>query len=644
MTSLPRSSVRTVAMKTCIAGVHAAHTCMRLRADIGVFSRREVLLGLTAAVAIGRTRVWAAPAAASGVDSARALLEELAWKLLDLDPTEATALGVDTGAHAALRGRLDDRSLAGVDKQRAMLVDGLRRVRALRHAQVDATTRTSLEVVESAFGTALDGMALPYGVATIGSWRNTPYVVIQNVGGYLDVPQLLDGDQPVHDAADADAYLARLAASPKLLDGELERARAARAAGLIAPDFLLDKTIVALSSSIADAAKPDGPLVGPLARKSSAASLHGDWAGRAAQLVTALVVPALERQLAEIKAQRALAISDAGMAARPHGAEWYAWGLRASTTTRRTPAELHAMGVAQLAELHVRMDTILKGFGLTQGTVGARAGELQRRPELNFPANDAGRAQIVAYMQSKIDAIRPRLPQAFRALVRGNLEIHRLPLAAEPGAPAAYGGPGSIDGTVPGKVWVNLGDPKIHNKVTIPDLMFHEGIPGHVWQGEYAQQLPLIRSILAFNAYSEGWALYAEQLADELGIYDGDPAGRLGFLMGLSWRAVRLVIDTGIHAMGWTRERALEEFIAATGLPHSNAVSEVERYCAWPGQACGYKVGQTEILVQRSHAQTALGAKFDLRDFDQAVVEGGNVPLDVLAANVSRYIEAAKRA
>ncbi len=611
-------------------------------------SRREVLAGLAAAVAVARTRFAGAAtaSAASAVNStgaiattsAGALLDDLAWQLLELDPAGATALGVDTGAHAALRGRLDDRSAAGVSKQRAVLVEGLKRVRALRDAQVDAATRTSLEVVESAFGTALDGMALPYGVATIGSWRNTPYGIIQNVGAYLDVPQLLDGNQPVRNAADADAYLARLDGTNALLDGELERVRAARATGLIPPDFLLDKTITALSSSIADAAKPDGSLIGPLARKANAASLQGDWTARATAIVTARVVPALERQLTEIKAARALAKSDAGMGARPHGEEWYAWGLRASTTTRRTPAEIHAMGVAQLAELHVRMDTILKGFGLTQGTVGARASELQRRPELNFPANDEGRAQIVAYMQSKIDAIRPRLPQAFRKLVRGNLEIHRLPLAAEPGAPAAYGGPGTIDGTVPGKVWVNLGDTRIHNKVTIPDLVFHEGIPGHVWQGEYAQQLPLIRSILAFNAYSEGWALYAEQLADELGMYDGDAAGKLGFLMGLSWRAVRLVIDTGIHAMGWTRDRALTEFIDATGLPHSNAVSEVERYCSWPGQACGYKVGQTEILVQRSRAQNALGARFDLRDFDQAVVEGGNVPLDVLSSNVWRYI------
>jgi uncharacterized protein (DUF885 family) len=600
-------------------------------------TRREVVAGLAAAVALPACPTLAA---AGGRLQAGALLDELAWQLLALDPMQATALGVDTGAHAALRGRLDDRSFAGVEQRRRFLRTALQRLKAVPRTGLDASTLTSIEVVESAFGTALEGMSLPYGDATIGSWRNTPYVVIQNVGGYLDLPQALDGDQPVNDAADAEAYLSRLAAMPKLLDGELERLRAARAQGLVGPDFLLDRTVAAMSGLLANAADPQGPLIAPLLRRTG--SIPGDWSARAVAIVAKSILPALERQRAEIESQRRVATGEAGLLKRPHGPEWYAWGLRASTTTRRTPAELHAMGVEQLAELHARMDVLLKGFGLTQGTVGARTMELQRRPELNFPADDAGRAQIVAYMQGRIDAMRERLPLAFRNLTRGNLEIRRLPLVAEPGAPAAYGGPGSIDGKVPGKVWVNLGDPTIHNKVTIPDLMFHEGIPGHVWQGEYAQRLPLIRSMLAFNAYSEGWALYAEQLADEVGLYDDDPAGRVGYLMGLSWRAVRLVVDTGIHALGWTRERALEEFVAATGLPRSNAVSEVERYCSWPGQACGYKVGHTEINLLRTRAQAALGAKYDLRDFDQAVVDGGNVPLDVLAKIVDRYIAGAR--
>jgi uncharacterized protein (DUF885 family) len=568
--------------------------------------------------------------------SAASLLDSLAWQLLELEPEGATSLGVDTGAHAGLRARLEDRSPAGVESRRAFLRSALARLAALPRGGLDPAVRTSLAVAHSAFATALEGMNLPYGVATIGGWRNSPYCVIQNVGAWIDIPQLLDGDQPVRDAADAEAYLARLAAMPAQLDGETERIRAARAAGLVPPDFLLDRTLKAMSGSIADAAGPDDPLVAPLLRKT--ASIPGPWQDRASGIVSERIVPALERQLAELQAERAVAVGAPGISARPHGEGWYAWGLRAGTTTRRSPTEIHALGVAQLADLQARMDVILKGFGLTRGSVGERAAALQLRPEFQFANDDTGRAAIVAYMQAKIATIRPRLPNAFRRVVKGNLEIRRMPLAEEPGAPAAYGGPGSIDGRIPGKIWVNLGDPSIHNKMTIPDLVFHEGIPGHVWQGEYAQELPLIRSMLAFNAYSEGWALYAEQLADELGMYDEDPAGRLGYLMGLSWRAVRLVVDTGIHALGWSRDRALAEFTAATGLPTSNAVSEVDRYCAWPGQACGYKIGQTEINAQRDRAKKALGARYDLRDFDQAVVEGGNVPLDVLAGNIDRYI------
>ncbi len=595
------------------------------------FSRRETLAGMTALSAAASVR------AASPASDVGALLDRLAWQLLELVPERATTLGVDTGAHADLRRRLEDRSPAGITARQRFLTDSLKQVARVPRTGLDPATLTSLAVVESAFRTALDGMALPYGVATIGDWRNTPYAVIQNVGAWLDVPQMLDGDQPVRDKADAEAYLARLAAMPAQLEGETVRIRQAREQGLVPPSFLLDKTIKGMTGTIAEAAKADGPLIGPLARKTTA--VPGDWTKRAAQIVRSTIVPALERQLAELQAQRSVAIAAPGMNVRPHGPEWYAWGLRAGTTTRRSAADLHAMGKARLADLQAQMDTILRSQGLTQGSVAERAIAYQKRPGIGFPDGDEGRRQIVAYMQGRIDAIRPRLPDAFRRLARGNLEIRRMPVAQEPGAPAAYGGPGTIDGSVPGKVWVNLGDPSIHNRVTIPDLVYHEGIPGHVWQGEYAQKLPLIRSILAFNAYSEGWALYSEQLADELGMYRDDPAGRLGYLMGLAWRAVRLIVDTGIHAIGWSRDKALAEFIAATGLPRSNAESEVDRYCSWPGQACGYEVGRAEIVSQRTRAQKALGPRYDLRDFDQAVVDGGNVPLNVLAENVTRYID-----
>jgi uncharacterized protein (DUF885 family) len=191
-------------------------------------------------------------------------------------------------------------------------------------------------------------------------------------------------------------------------------------------------------------------------------------------------------------------------------------------------------------------------------------------------------------------------------------------------------------------MWINLRTTDLHRKYDLPTLVHHEAIPGHVWQGEYANQLPLIRSMLSFNAYSEGWALYGEQLADELGAYDEDPVGRLGYLQSLAFRACRMVVDTGLHARGWSREQAVSFFMTENGNKREEVASEVDRYCSWPGQACGYKMGHSEINRQRSRAQKALGDSYDLRAFDQAVVEGGNVPLDVLAGNVDRYIDNAR--
>ena len=197
---------------------------------------------------------------------------------------------------------------------------------------------------------------------------------------------------------------------------------------------------------------------------------------------------------------------------------------------------------------------------------------------------------------------------------------------------------GSIDGSVPGQYYINLRDTAEWPRFSLPTLTYHEGIPGHVWQGEYANKLPLIRTLLAFNAYSEGWALYAEQLVDELGVYDDFPVGRLGYLQSIAFRACRLVVDTGIHAKGWTREQGVAFFVDVNGSNPEEVASEVDRYCSWPGQACGYKVGHGEINRQRQKATTALGPRFDVKAFNDSVVLGGNVPLDVLATNVDEYV------
>jgi uncharacterized protein (DUF885 family) len=330
------------------------------------------------------------------------------------------------------------------------------------------------------------------------------------------------------------------------------------------------------------------------------------------------------------------------MWARPNGDEFYRWALKASTTTSMTPDEVHAMGQDELKRLHAQMDAILKGVGYTKGTVGERMTALAKDPRHQFSDGDKGRAEILAFIQERLTWIRSQLPRAFNTLVNPNMEVKRLPPEEEPGAPTAYGGAGSIDGKTPGRYWINLRTPALHSKYSLADLTFHESIPGHIWEGEYSRKMPRVRQLLAFNAFSEGWALYAQQLADELGAYTDDPVGRVGYLQAIAFRACRLVVDTGIHAKRWTREQGVKFFVEVNGSNPMEVASEVDRYCSWPGQACGYKVGHSEINRQREKAGTALGQRFDLKAFDDAVVLGGNVPLDVLAKNVDQYVQSSK--
>ena len=612
-----------------------------------LFSRREALGSIGAASAFtalgGCATAPLGPSPIGGRTATEAeasvLLGSIADNLLALSPESATSLGIDKGARAALRSQLSDRSAAGQARIAATLRADLARAEAIDTRGLSFATRTSVEVVRSAYRTALEGFALPYGDVAVGGWRNTPYVVIQNVGAYLDVPRFLDSDHMIANAADAEAYLARLDSFATQIDGETGRLKSATARGAIPPAFLLDKAIKQMSQTI-EGARNGGGLVESIERRTR--DIPGDWAGRARAIATGKVAPALASQLAELQAQRSQASMAAGIWARPGGDEYYRWALKASTTTTLSPDEVHQMGLDNLRDLHGRMDPILKSLGYTQGTVGARMQALAKDPRYRFAEGDPGRAEIMAFIQEWLAKIRTQMPRAFRTMVRGNLEVKRLPPEEEPGAPGAYGGAGSIDGTIPGKFWINLRTTDLHSKYSLPDLAAHEAIPGHVWQGEYSNQLPLIRTMLAFNAYSEGWALYAEQLVDELGIYDDFPVGRLGYLQSVAFRACRLVVDTGLHAKRWTREQGVQYFVEVNGSNPEEVASEVDRYCSWPGQACGYKVGMNEINRQRDRASTALGPRYDLRDFNDNVVKGGNVPLDVLAKNVDQYIAGAR--
>jgi uncharacterized protein (DUF885 family) len=554
-------------------------------------------------------------------------------------PESATSLGIDKDKRSGLKAKLQDRSAAGQQAIAKRVAKRLDRLKTIDTARLGEAARIDVDVVRTAHEFAAHGFALPYGDSALlnSSWsyRNAPYVVAQNTGAFLEIPSMLDEQHTVETTADADAYLARLEAYAGQLDGETGRLKAAAAQNVIAPDFLLDKTLAQIK--IARGGKiADWSLVQSLARRTK--SMSGDHAAKATKIAKDKIAPALDRQIAELESHRQRATSDAGVWKLPRGDEYYAWALRAGTTTQMTPEQIHSMGQEELRVLQSEMDGILKKQGLTQGTVGERMTALGKDARYKFADSDEGRAKVMEYLNGRIVDIRKRLPRAFATMVPGNLEIKRMAPEVEPGAPGAYGGPGTIDGKVPGKFWINLGEMDNWTTYNLATLTYHESIPGHVWQGEYTFKLPLMRSLLGFNAYSEGWALYAEQLAAELGVYENDPVGRLGYLQSIAFRACRLVVDTGLHAKRWTRQQAIQWFATTNGSSLGEVTSEVDRYCAWPGQACGYKVGHSEINRLRTKAQKELGAKFDLRKFDDALVTGGGVPMVVLARNIDAFV------
>jgi uncharacterized protein (DUF885 family) len=429
------------------------------------------------------------------------------------------------------------------------------------------------------------------------------------------------------------------------MDQETDRIKADAGQGVILPDFLLAtalKQCADLRGQQAGATR----LVGSLVERAKAKGIDGDYAGRASAIVADKVFPALDRQMATLQALRPKATHDAGAWKFRDGADYYRWALKLNTTVDRAPAEVHQIGLDQGAQIDAMMDGILKSQGFTQGTVGERMGALTRDPKFLYPNTEEGKREIIAYIEGRIAAIRPFLPKLSRLGLKAPVQVKAVPKEIEAGAALGYMNFAALDGSRPATYYVNLHDTGNWPRYTLASLTMHEALPGHAWQGAYLaerhDQVHTISSLMNFGAFTEGWALYAEQLADEVGLYADDQMGRLGYLQALRFRAARLVVDTGLNDKRWTREHAIEWMTAATGRSVGAITSEVDRYCASPGQACAYKTGHNEIVRLREKAKTALGPKFDLRDYDDAVVTTGGCPLSVLETVIDRYVAGAK--
>ncbi len=606
-----------------------------------MLDRRTVLLSGAASVALTATagaKTAAAPAASEAAKMNK-LFDAFMEEVIDQAPEFATNLGIDKGDRAYQRSLVGDRSMAQVEFFKRMNTDQLNRLRAIDRKKLTGIDATNYDVVMYGLQQQEDdGKRFQYGGGGVGG----PYVISQLTGSYQQAPDFFDSQHPIEVKADADAYLDRLNGWSNALDQEREVAEHDVAMGVTPPDFVLARALEQMTK-LRGVPADKSPLVDSVVRRAKDKKIEGDYASVATRLVSQRIYPALDRQIDFLKSLQAKAVHDAGVWRLPDGDAYYAASLEASTTTALKPDEIHQLGLDVVKDHTAKIDEIMKANGLTQGTVGERLRAMYNDPKFRYENTDAGKDKLLADLNVKVQAIRAKLPGYFGTLPKADLLIKRVPKYIEAGAPGGYYNNGSLDGSRPGTYYINLRDTAEVPSWTLPTLTYHEGIPGHHLQISISQEtsLPLIRKVGGFNAYQEGWALYAEQLADEMGMYEGDPWGKIGQLHDAMFRGVRLVVDSGMHAKKWSREQAIKYFVDTLGDQEASATTEVERYCVWPGQACGYMVGKITILRLRDKAKAALGPKFDIRKFNDTVLLSGALPLDVLSKVVDGYIAAA---
>jgi len=603
--------------------------------------RRQFLM--TGAAALGVPALSAGPAQAlafqatpgSGDAPLNAVFERIFQEQVRTSPTYATVLGLDKGELAPLRSKLDTRPVGLARREEAVRTDKfIGWLEAVPESGLSEAAKLNREVVLWDLKTS-----------NVGPKRfdisnpQSPYEVSQQDGSYFSIPDFLHSAHTIDNASDAEAYLSRLAQFATVLDNEAAEVRRQAGRGYLAPGWSLDLALKQMKELRAPVAE-QSTMADSLASRAAAKNVAGGWRARAAKIIADQVYPALDREIATVTALRANTPPGDGLWRVPHGDEIYAAALAEATTTSFTADEIHQIGLQQVAEISAELDKILRSAGLTSGTVGERLTLLNKRPDQLYPETDAGRAQLIDDLNAGVKAMYAKLPQAFATLPDQPLEIRRVPPEIQEGASNGYYRQATLDGSRPAIYFINLKSTGDWPKYTLPSLTYHEGVPGHHLQLSIAQKsgdLPMLRRIAFYSAYGEGWALYSEQLADELGGYEG--VERAGYLQSFLFRAERLIVDTGLNHKRWTREQAIDHMVAATGFARGRVQREIERYCASPGQACSYKIGHLAWLRARKKAQQALGDKFDLRDFHEVLREGA-MPLTILERRVDERIKA----
>ncbi len=472
------------------------------------------------------------------------------------------------------------------------------------------------------------------------------YRVNQISGVTVNLPQFLTDTHVVVSDKSAERYLSRLREFGRVLDESRVRVEDDRAHGVVPPDFIIAKSISGMRSFIADGAAKN-PLVSTLAPKLD--KIEGLDAARkeaivaeATDIVGETVIPAYQRMIGLFEDMAKTATHDAGIWRIPDGERIYAAALKSNTTTDMTAEELHALGLAEVARIDREMNAILISLGRTEGSVADRLRALSQDPAQLFDNTDEGRQQMLDYLGKLNTEVMARAKDFFITLPPQPLEIVRVPEYSQDSSAGGYYNPPALDGSRPGRFYINQKNTADNPRWQLPTLLYHEAAPGHHFQlsaSQLIEDVPMLRKLSPFNAYAEGWALYAERVAaEDMLLYVNDPWGNLGRLNDERFRAVRLVVDTGMHARRWSREEAIAYMFANTSNSEDDVVREIERYVVWPGQACAYKTGQLAIIRLRQKAEQALGERFDLRAFHEVVLMNGAMPLGILDEVVAEWI------
>jgi len=562
------------------------------------------------------------------------------------DPQLLTQLGLIDGTALDFHsGKLTPFTVARRDSDYAVLERFLRELDEFDRKRLGPQDRVTSDVMHEFYS---DQLALK-AFAWMPAQGIYPFEQFQ--GLQTTLPNLLLESHVVRNTKSARTYVERLERIGEVIDQGIAEANRQRGLGVTPPVSVIDKT----AAVVADFLRPDPaehPLVTRLREQLEAIpgldpSVRTQLEQRSVAALRDRVFPAYRRLAAELDDLRSAAASSAadGLTRMPNGVAAYAAILRLNTTTSLSPDAVHALGLREVERIDAEADALLRSQGYSRGSVGERFAQLQKDPRFAFASTDEGRERMLARYREIVQAVQHRLPDFFDTIPTQVLTVERVPQFAEKGTPAAYFQPAALDGSRPGVFFANLRDPAETPQWAMKTLAYHEGIPGHFFQISIAQKirgLPFIRQQPVFIAYGEGWALYAERLAQEMGMYQGDPLGDLGRLQSELFRAVRLVVDTGLHAKGWRREQAIDYMVAQTGMSRTEVTTEIERYMVTPGQACAYKLGMLKLLELREHARTALGARFDLKEFHRVLLQNGSLPLDTLDQVVDDWLRSKK--